>query len=75
MELNVGGIFECPKGHTGKIVWLSEDKKVVAVACSHEHVRKTVNANLEPGERYSVRGQPREKREIYVKNTVFIIQT
>jgi len=42
MELKVGDIFECPEGHEAKIVWISEDKKVVAVRCPHEHFSKVV---------------------------------
>jgi hypothetical protein len=72
MELKVGGIFECPEGHKAKIVWISEDKKVVAVECPQEHLRKIVNVNIEPAPLY--RNQPREKKEIYLKNMVFIIK-
>lgn len=72
MELKVGDIFECPEGHNAKIVWVSEDKKVVAVECPQEHLRKVVNMNIEPA--LSYRNQPREKREIYVKNMVFLIR-
>ncbi len=72
LELRVGDIFECPEGHKAKIVWISEDKKVVAVECSQEHLRKAVNVDIEPA--LSYRNQPREKRKIYVKNMVFLIK-
>ena len=72
MELKIGDIFECPEGHKAKIVWVSEDKKVVAVVCPQEHLRKVVSMNIEPA--LSYRNQPREKREIYVKNMVFLIR-
>jgi len=71
MELIVGGNFKCPEGHTAKIVWLSEDKTVVAVTCPHEHLKSIVKVNLKPGQS----ARDREKREIYVKNMVFIIRT
>ena len=70
--MKVGDIFECPEGHKAKIVWISEDKKVVAVECPQEHLRKVVNVNIEPAPSY--RNQPREKRKIYVKNMVFLIK-
>ena len=44
MELKVGNIFECPEGHKAKIMWISEDKKIVAVECPREHLRKVVKA-------------------------------
>jgi len=72
MELNVGGIFECPEGHEAKIVWISEDKKTVAVKCPRQHLRKVVNVNIEPG--LSYRNQPRKKREVYVNDMVFLIK-
>ncbi len=72
MELKVGDIFKCPEGHKAKIVWISEDKKVVAVECPQGHLRKVVNVNIEPA--LSYRNQPREKRKIYVKNMVFLIK-
>jgi len=72
MELKVGGIFECPEGHEAKIVWISEDKKVVAVECPQKHLRKVVSKNTESV--LSYRNQPREKREIYVNNMVFLIK-
>jgi hypothetical protein len=71
-ELKVGDIFECPEGHKAKIVWISEDKKAVGVECPQQHLRKVVNADIDPA--LSYRNQPREKREIYVKNMVFLIK-
>ena len=73
MELKVGDIFECTEGHEAKIVWISEDKKVAAVRCPQEHLRKVVKAvgHREPG--LSYRNQHREERKIYVKNMVFLI--
>jgi hypothetical protein len=72
MVLNVGDIFECPEGHEARIVWISEDKKMVAVKCSQKHLRKVVNVNIEPA--LSNRNQPRERREIYVNDMVFLIK-
>jgi len=73
MELKVGDSFKCPEDHEAIIVWISEDKKVVAVRCPQEHLSKVVKAagHTEPIQSY--RNQPREERKIYVKNMVFII--
>ncbi|MFB0504099.1 MAG: hypothetical protein ACETWE_09715 [Candidatus Bathyarchaeia archaeon] len=64
MELKVGEIFECPEGHEATIVWISEDKKVVAVRCPQKHLRKVVK----------VASARAKVREIYVKNMVFLIE-
>jgi len=74
VELKVGGIFECTEGHKAKIVWISEDKRVVAVKCPQEHLRKVVKAvgHIEPA--LSYRSQPREERKVYIKNMVFLIK-
>ena len=72
MELKVGGVFQCPEGHEAKIVWISGDKKVVAVECPQKHLRKVVNENIESA--LSYKNQPRKKREIYVNNMIFLIK-
>jgi len=74
MELKVGDIFECPERHKAKIVWISEDKKVVAVRCPHEHLRKVVKVVSHTKPNLSYRDQPREERKIYAKNVVFLIK-
>ena len=72
MELKVGDIYKCPEGHNAKIVWISEDKKVVAVECPQKHLRKVVNVNIEPA--LSYRRHPTEERAIYAENMVFLIR-
>jgi len=70
----VGDRFKCPEGHEATIVWISEDKKVVAVRCPREHlgkVRKVVD-HTKPALRY--RYQPMTERQIYLKNMVFLFE-
>jgi len=76
MELKVGGSFRCPEGHKAKIIWISEDKRVVAVRCPCEHLKKVVKVYLNDHTRTvrSYRNRPRKEREIYVKNMVFLIK-
>ena len=76
MELKVGNSFRCPEGHKAKIVWISEDKKVVAVRCPCEHLKKVVKVYLNDHRRPALlcRNRPRKEREIYVKNMVFLIK-
>jgi len=42
MEFKVGDIHKCPEGHIARVVWISEDKKVVAVKCPRKHLSKVV---------------------------------
>lgn len=42
MELKVGDEYKCPEGHSAKIVWIREDKKIIAVKCSSKHLNKVV---------------------------------
>jgi len=77
MELKVGDNFKCPEGHEAKILWISEDNKVVAVRCSHEHLKKVVKVSDYTGRgRHALRYWHRtsKKREIYAKNMVFLIK-
>jgi len=42
MALNVGDIRKCPEGHMARIVWINEDKTVIAVKCPRKHLSKVV---------------------------------
>ena len=74
MELKVGDAYKCPEGHMAKIVWISEDKKTIAVKCSHEHFDKIkkVADYTKPGSPYGAHGTKEEK--IYAKDMVFFIK-
>ena len=74
MELKVGDIFKCPEGHKAKILWISEDKKVVAVRCPHKHFRKVAKVADYTKPAMSYRHYPQKERKIYVKNMVFLIK-
>lgn len=74
MEFKVGEIFECPEGHNARIVWISEDKKVVAVRCPQEHLKKVVKVADHTKPALSYRHRPRKERKIYVRNMVFLLR-
>ena len=74
MELKVGEIFECPEGHNARIVWISEDKKVVAVRCPQKHLKKVVKVADHAKPALSYRHRPRKERKIYVRNMVFLLR-
>ena len=73
MELKVGDIFKCPEGHNAKIVWIREDKKVIAVKCPRRHLNKVekVADDTKPVLPYRLRRT--KEREIYAENMVFLI--
>jgi hypothetical protein len=74
LELNVGDTYRCPEGHKAKIVWISEDKKVIAVKCPQKHFSKVVKvADYEKPALSSRRSQTKE-RKVYVRNMVFLIR-
>jgi len=70
----VGDIFKCPEGHKAKIVWISEDKKVIAVRCPKKHLSKVVKVADHTKPALSYGHNPRKERKIYVKNIVFLIK-
>jgi len=73
MELKVGDIFKCPEGYNAKIVWIREDKKVIAVRCPQKHFDKVAKVvdNTKPA--LSYRRHPTKERTIYAENMVFLI--
>ena len=74
MELKVGDTFKCPEGHKAKIVWISEDKKTVAVKCPQEHFSKTAKVADHSKHARSYGPHPTKEEKIYVKNMVFLIK-
>lgn len=73
MELEIGDVFKCPEGHKAKIVWISEDKKVIAVRCPKKHLRKVVKVTDQTKPALSYGRHRTTERKIYVKNMVFLI--
>ena len=38
----VGDVHKCPESHIARIVWINEDKTVIAVKCPRKHLGKVV---------------------------------
>ena len=74
MELKVGDSFKCPEGHEATIVWIREDKKVVAVRCPQKHFRKVRKVVDRKKTTLPYRYQPMTERQIYLKNMVFLVE-
>ncbi len=74
MELNVGDTSKCPEGHKATIVWISENKKVIAVKCPRKHLNKVekIADHTKPTLPYGRRNT--KERKIYVQNMVFLIR-
>jgi hypothetical protein len=74
MELKIGDIYKCPEGHKAKIVWISEDKKVIAVRCPQKHFDKVAKVADYTKPTLSYNHHATKEEKIYVKNMVFLIR-
>ncbi len=74
MELKVGNVYKCPEGHEAKIVWISEDKKVIAVRCPHKHLDKVAKVTDYTKPAPSHRTHATKEEKIYAKNMVFLVK-
>jgi len=74
MKLKVGDSFKCPEGHEATIVWIREDKKVVAVRCPQKHLGKVRKVADHTKHTLPHRHQPMTERQTYLKNMVFLIE-
>jgi hypothetical protein len=66
----VGDRFKCPEGHEATILWISEDKKAVAVKCPQKHLGKVRKVADHTKPTLPYRHQLMTKRQIYLKNMV-----
>jgi hypothetical protein len=74
MELNVGDTYNCPEGHKASIVWISEDKKLIAVKCPQRHLSKVVKVTDHESPALSSRRHRTKKKRVYTRNMVFLIR-
>jgi len=74
MKLSVGDTYKCPEDHEAKIVWISKDRKTIAVRCGERHfnkVAKVVDRSRPP---ISTRRFRTKEKEIFVRNMVFLVR-
>jgi len=71
---SVGDFYRCPEGHKAKIVWISEDKKVIAVKCPQRHFNKVVKVTDHERPALSSRRHHTKERKVYVRDLVFLIR-
>jgi len=74
MELKVGDSYDCPEGHKAKIVWISEDKKAIAVRCPEKHSEKELKKADYKKSTQSYKRRPTKERKKYARNVVFLIK-
>lgn len=74
MELKIGDTYKCPEGHKATIVWISEDKKLIADRCPQRHFSKVVKVAGHERSALSSRRHRTKERKIYVENMVFLIR-
>jgi len=70
----VGDFYKCPDDHKAKIVWISEDKKLIAVKCPQRHFSKVVKVTDHERPALSSRRHRTKEREVYVRDLVFLIR-
>jgi hypothetical protein len=73
MELKVGDTYKCPEDHEAKIVWISEDRKIIAVRCPQKHFSKIAKV-ADHSKPISSRRFPTKEKRVFVKNMVFLIR-
>ncbi|MDH5441490.1 MAG: hypothetical protein OEZ48_14685 [Candidatus Bathyarchaeota archaeon] len=74
MELKVGDIFKCPENHKAKIVWISEDKRIIAVRCPQRHFSKVAKVADHSKPPISIRRFRTRQRKVFVRNMVFLVR-
>jgi len=74
MEFKVGDGYKCPEGHSASIVWISEDKKIIAVKCPRKHLSKVEKVADDTKPALPYRRRNTKERKIYVNNMVFLIR-
>ena len=72
--MKVGDTYRCPKDHEARIVWISEDKKTIAVKCPQRHSSKVVKVANKSESASSVRRSGTREKKVFVRNTVFLIR-
>jgi len=74
MKSKTGDIYKYPEGHKTKIVWISEDKKAIAVRCPQKHLSKVVKVADHTKPTVQHGNNPRKERKIYAENIFFLIR-
>jgi hypothetical protein len=74
MDLKVGDVYKCPEGHNAHIVWISENEKVIAVKCPHDHFNKVVKVAIQTKSSSPYRNHATEERKTFTKDMVFLIR-
>ena len=74
MGLKVGDIHKCPEDHEARIVWVSEDGKVIGVKCSHRHLSKVTKVTDRSKSPLASGHYPTKETKVYVRNMVFLFE-
>lgn len=73
-KLKVGDSYKCPEDHEAKIVWISEDRKTIAVKCPCNHLSKVEKVTDYNAPRTSSMRYRTKEREVFAKNMVFMVK-
>jgi hypothetical protein len=73
IALKVGDAHKCPEDHEAKIVWISDNERLIAVKCSQKHFSKVIKVADFSKSRVSLGRYPTKEKKIFVRNLVFLM--
>jgi hypothetical protein len=73
MDLKARDMYRCPEDHVGKIMWISEDRRIIAVRHPQRHFSKMMKVADHNKSMISRHFHTKEKK-VFVKNMVFLIR-
>ncbi len=73
IALKVGDAYKCPEDHAAKIVWISENRKLIGVKCAQKHFSKMMKVADLTKSRVSLGRYPSKEKKVFVRNLVFLM--
>jgi len=71
--LKVGDAYRCPDNHWARIVWISENGKLIGVKCAQKHFSKMTRVADLTKSRVSPGRYPSRDKKVFVRNLVFLM--
>ena len=72
--MRVGDTCRCPKDHEARIVWISEDRKTIAVKCPQRHFSKVAKVADNRESPSAVRRFRTKEEKVFVRDMVFLVR-
>lgn len=71
--MKVGDAYRCPEDHAARIVWISENRKLIGVKCAQKHFSKMMKVADLSKSRVSLGRYPSKEKKVFVRNLVFLM--